>query len=1146
MKKRRFLRKLLRPRMLIIYILVILIAVLILTYAFGGVKAKTDNLTDNISFNFDYNGDNASSNWKSMLNNTSFENQKWIAQNDKYVLYFDEETTILTLYVIEDAAKTGNKVSYTSGDGTTAQYDEIDPALCTVSYSTAKTGDTNNSNINLRVADSSTGKLYGNGYTSFSNSVQYYNKFTDSTESHYYLNYNVEDGLQILYEIGEFNQGENYLAKYVTATYYKPEEDAYIIRSTGELDENAYNEALDKWAKYMALLGLDNARDADYKTWMNVLYNTFDERFRGNTTFYTTKNNATSELDYTGSIDVYTKEAYEEFLGLVNDGTIPAKPGQEIVWSESASSENYTKNCYWNFKNIDPEWIENESMQYFNKNDSKLTHNYFLSDKVFKYLKESAYQVTTNNQLGDQFGELQNYPYYLRSNNMKGVLLRNTYNLLYTESDETIGLYKEKAGNLAGGFVKRNEDGTFAGEGENIERELYTLDLALVDNERFNFSSATSLPVVQVGLQFKLTDEGLKVSVMQETLVDCQNAKKSNIIVVDNGTQQYKIADLNEIYILYNIEVLPYMTYIDNKGLAVADRQKGSIIVPDGSGAIINFDNGKTDMGATAVNKNYYGKDEAFVSKAVNEDVQSLMLGMYGFILDKDASHNGGAVLATVEKGGNQVSLFAQTKADVSSANFIGTLRLYEEVAIGAYTNKSKFNKWAPTLTNSDLEFDYIILNADEANYSAMAKKYRSHIMARDGIVEADKTNETVVNLNFLGAFEKYALFLGFKYKTPDTLTTFDQASNVIEELSSGVSVNGSSRKVNAFSVSYTGWTTEELQYQVGGSLSVSNKLGGKRGMTKFINTLNDKGISFYPEVYITTTQGYDLAYGNLKYTARSISNETAVKYQFDVATQRQNKKIAHTNIINPAYYSNITDSMIKKLNKLNLSGNNVGYNLVDLGNKTIGSYSKSAKVIYGQDSIVLQKQNLEKMKANGMIKIDAPYDYAFKYIDFATSIPLTSTKLAIYDETIPFYQLVISGLFDYATVEINGTSNFGADWYYAKALETGSNLNFQISATNPTVLLDTDYTYYYQAFYDNWKETIVSLASDLDSVGINKAILTSHVLIDKDISHVVYTLKDNSGTIELYVNATSKAYTYTDELANVYEIPAYSCVKVN
>ena len=89
-----------------------------------------------------------------------------------------------------------------------------------------------------------------------------------------------------------------------------------------------------------------------------------------------------------------------------------------------------------------------------------------------------------------------------------------------------------------------------------------------------------------------------------------------------NETQEQKISDLNQLYVLYNTEVLPYMAYVDNTGLAVADAQKGSIIVPDGSGAIINFDNGKTDMGATAVNKPYYGRDEAFISKAVLEETQ--------------------------------------------------------------------------------------------------------------------------------------------------------------------------------------------------------------------------------------------------------------------------------------------------------------------------------------------------------------------------------------------------------------------------------------------------------------------------------------------------------------------------------------------
>ena len=136
--------------------------------------------------------------------------------------------------------------------------------------------------------------------------------------------------------------------------------------------------------------------------------------------------------------------------------------------------------------------------------------------------------------------------------------------------------------------------------------------------------------------------------------------------------------------------------------------------------------------------------------------------------------------------------------------------------------------------------------------------------------------------------------------------------------------------------------------------------------------------------------------------------------------------------------------------------------------------------------------------------------------------------------------------MFDYSTKEINGTSNYGANWYYARALETGSNLNFQISATNPTVLLDTDYTYYYQSFYDNWKESIVTVASKLDEAGIAKGTLVKHELLDKDISYVTYKLKDGSGTIELYVNATSKDYVYTDELANEYTIPAYGYVKLN
>lgn len=1127
MNKKRFIRKALRPKMLLIYILLVAIVVLVLTYAFGGIKHVAAE-TDNIKFVFDENE------WINMMEKdpATMDNSKWLAQNDKFVLYFDEATTIATLYTIEDDAKTGSNVTHNG-----VSYPEIDITKCKVSYKTAQDS-ANNSNLVVYCADSETGKMYGSGYKSYANSVQYFNKFTQQSEAHYYLNY-VDNGVQILYEIGEFNAGENYLPKYTAMTYYKPEQEAYVNKSTGEVDEEKYQAALNNWADYMALLGVEDAKTASYKEWMNALSVTFDERFRGNTILYT-KKNTNGELDFTGNIDVYTKEAYEFLKELVDNGDVDNN-GNEITYDENCSTDSYTKNAYWKFKNISPDWLAGDGMKYFNTNDTPLTHNYYLSDKVFEYLTKSAYQVSQNTDPSDPDAiDFFDFPYYLRSNNMKGVLLSYSYNLLYTESESTIGLYKEKAGNLSGGYISRNEDGTFKAEGENIERTLYTLEEAAIDNQRFNVTSETSLPIMQICLQIVLNDEGMKSTILKESLVDCQNAKNSNVVVAKQGEVEQTIKDLNSKYILYKADIFPYMAYVDNTGLLAVDSQKGQIIVPDGSGAIINFDNGKTEMGATAVNQAYYGRDKAFVSQSVLEDTKDLMLGMFGFIYEGDANHVAHALVGAIEKGGNQVSLFAQTKDKISSASFSGVLRAYEEVAIGAYTNKSKFNKWSPILTNSDLEFQYLLLDGTKANYSSMAQAYRDYLVKRDNITKTDTTNETVVDLNFLGAFEKYALFLGFKYKTPDTLTTFNQATDIVNELSTGIEVDGSSRKVNAFSVSYTGWTSEELQYQVGGKLSVSSKLGGKRGMQKFADTLNSKGISFYPEVYITTTQGYDLAYGNLKYTSRSISNAVANVYKFDVATQRQNKKLPHTNMINPAYYSSVTDIMVKNYGKLKLNEANNGSYLVDLGNMTVGSYNKNSGITLGQDAITLQKASLAKMAELGNVKVKAPYDYAFKYVDFATEIPLTSTKLAIYDETIPFYQLVVSGLFDYTTEEINGTSNYGAKWYFAKAIESGANLSFQISATNPTVLLDTDYTYYYQAFYDNWKEEIVTLADKMDTLGIAKGNLVSHKLIDKDISLVAYEMKDGSGLLEFYVNATSKEYTYVDEGMNTIVIPSY------
>ena len=152
-----------------------------------------------------------------------------------------------------------------------------------------------------------------------------------------------------------------------------------------------------------------------------------------------------------------------------------------------------------------------------------------------------------------------------------------------------------------------------------------------------------------------------------------------------------------------------------------------------------------------------------------------------------------------------------------------------------------------------------------------------------------------------------------------------------------------------------------------------------------------------------------------------------------------------------------------------------------------------------------------------------------------------------VYDQTIPFYQLVINGLFDYTTETINGTSSKGSKYYFAKMLETGSNVNFMISAEDPAVLLETDYTQYFQAYYDNWKDTIISFANEVNKLGIHGCHLTNHEIVNIDgsnatLSKVTYTNKVNpSQQIVLLVNVTENVITYNGET-----IEGYGFKKVN
>lgn len=1095
MKARKFWKKALRIKYLLALLIVLALSVVAVLYFAVGLEAHTVEL-DNMDFTtegfVDYQG------------KTDINKAKKVGETKDYIMFMNEDTTIVSV-VVKSSLKAGE--------------DPNNPASYAIKYDSANTKDgapvAQYANFNLTFASGDISNPVTKTLDSFTQSVKFSNVLTGLDEKHYQIKYNeAEKSVQVYYTVGQFSSIASYFPAQIYSTLYAPARCLYDSDAEYETAVAEYENG------YLATVGDIN--------------NTYEERFRGNVQIYTMakKNDVLKQynVEYANQITVYTQEALDYLLDVVfpaleADGISVPSFDKESLYDQARANAEKNKNktsVSWTLKEIPLELLDFSGEyynKYFNVEGSPLTNNPFLLNQHYNLIAPGPYSYIKAD------GSTVMYGYYKSAVNpgpQATMLYEYLYNTEQTQSKVSGVSYKffikengEDVPYTSAGFVARDEDGNaLRDEDGRLVRQLYSVEQVEKDNNLFAIETE-GIAVFKVALEFKLTEKGVVVTIPRESLIDSTNVKEK----LDPTDKDYSM--INGRYLITDIKICPYMTNVDQT-------QEGYIIVPDGSGAIIEFNNGKTGT----VSANYYGNDLAYVQTVAVEQSAQLLLGMFAFVNTTEA--NPGGLLAVIEKGAGQVSLTAgvSTQFNENYANISAVLRGKESVRTGTVSDSSAYDKFDKTLTPSDIVVNYIILGADETDYSSVAKKYQEYLIERDGLQLNDNTNTLLTDITFLGTFEKYSLLMGIKYLAEDTLTTFDQAEVIIDELKTN--------KVDNISVSYKGWTSENLEYELGGSLKVAKSLGKAKSMQNFYQYCKSNDVTFYPELSITTAKGYDYIFGSTKYTARGVGNEESMHYVYDLATGRPNKKLNKTYVLSPKYYQTVSQNLLDEFASLNIwsSEENGGFYLSDLGNSWSGNY-RTERQVYGADAVLYQQQALELLANGNKIKIEKPCDYAFKYVDVAVGVPVSSSMYTVYDQTIPFYQLVINGLFDYTTETINGTSSKGSNYYFAKMLETGSNVNFMLSAEDPSILLETDYTQYFQAYYNNWKDTIIKFANEVNALGIHSCYLTKHEVIEVGntyLTQVTYTSKTNpSQQTILIVNVTEKAINYNGVTINGY-----------
>lgn len=560
-------------------------------------------------------------------------------------------------------------------------------------------------------------------------------------------------------------------------------------------------------------------------------------------------------------------------------------------------------------------------------------------------------------------------------------------------------------------------------------------------------------------------------------------------------TASVVIKDIKEedsSYRLTGWSLLPYFN-------AGGKQEDGFLFVPDGCGAVINFNNGKS---AYKTYKQYvYGRDGAIDITAASGHTENALLPVFG------TSASNGSSVAVITSGEARCSVNAQVTSSTESYNSVYSEFIYRDSTMASFNDKSWNKKEVRVFENAAPKLDklsvtYFLLGPD-TGYTDMALCYQNYLV-KNGVLK-EKTNNSYYPLfvNAYGSVNAVKHILGFPVKSEIALTKYGDAVNILKELKAA----GADSTV----LKYNNWIKGGPESRIPLKAAASGTLGGKSGLKKLTGYLNDNGINGYFDVNITDMYKSRLGYIKTMDSAKMLNQSPVIKYQYSLSTLQKKETDAFWYLLNPIKVNKAAEKIAASLKKTGVTG----VSCDTLGTQLYSSYNEK-----GMDRVSAQaffEKSLEKLKKSaGKMLLSAPNAYALKYADEISSLPTQSSGYGITDYDVPFYQTVIHGFIPYAMEPANKTGDFEKS--VLTALETGSSLQLEVIARNSDKIDDTQFYTLYANMYGEWINKAAESYKEIGGVlkGVSGAKIKEHTVLSDGVRRTAY---DNGVTVTVNYN---------------------------
>lgn len=706
-----------------------------------------------------------------------------------------------------------------------------------------------------------------------------------------------------------------------------------------------------------------------------------------------------------------------------------------------------------------------------------------------KYLTDYEYESgTAYVPLSDSDVKVAGYDLVAENNNLK----------LYTDTKTGyIALYDKRDGNTVYSNPVNTDDDPIANASiKDTMKSAFMLEYFNADVQTGTYDSYSKC--VAVG---GLSCEGIQNGIRYIYNIG-EGMSKFNIPLeyrlgddyVELSVPTKGIEELGNCYV-FRIQLLRYLGAADSS-------ENGYIVVPNNSGSLINFNNGKTT--SAQYSQFVYDIDPLAASFTNLEESECIKLPIYGICRD-DYS-----ILTSVEKGETQARFTAAVSGAMNDYNYAYTSFTYRNADDLSMFGDSSQTVYVmePEMYDINCTVRYTKLTSDYKGYAGLANYYRQRLIAEgklDGQVDG---GDIPLYYDVIGGVSETAHALGIQYQRTFPMTTYNQASKMASDLrDSGV---------NNQVMNFQGWMNGGYNHGAVDNVYLVSQLGSKRELEDLSAELTDNGGRFYADVAlqkVTTAAKFfnsgaqgSRYYGGGYVATFGLTNPTTLR-----ATSGLGYDDNRYTVLSPKFLDRYVDS---------LNNNMKGYNIDGIGLRDLGNYVASDKkrtnIVNREEALEITLAQFEKLaESDKKLCVNKANQYAFKYADDIINAPTEANDYHIVDEAIPLYEMIIHGSVDYSTNLLNFYDmedmgpkilqmiEFGAAPHYVFTWEESNEM--KVTATNR----------FYATTYSVWKDEAVDVYNQVNEVlkYVRDAQIVDHKIVG-DARKVTY-----SNGVTIYIN---------------------------